>query len=532
MLTLAKQTKNCSLHIRDYGLADYRLVLQDQHELRNKRLNDQIPNTILVAEHPPVITLGARQSANKLLTDRAELTKQGIDLIDIRRGGGATAHNPGQLVFYPILNLKNLGLGISEYIRELEAIGIELLAKLGIKAHRRKGFPGLWIKDEKVRATSHESRVTKKIASIGVRVSKSITYHGMAINIQNDLTIFDRLVPCGLENVQMTSVLKESGKRHSMTNAKEKLSQLLIKHFSMPNESRATSHERRKLPPWLKRRAPLGQEYRKTEELLNSLGLNTICFNANCPNRGHCWSKGTATILVLGDICTRNCTFCSVATGNPVPPDPAEPAKIAEMVKKLHLKYLVITSVTRDDLPDGGASHFRDCINEVRRQAPQTEFEILTPDFRNCPERAIETLKDALPFVFAHNLETAPSLYPLVRPGANYRLSLKLLQTVKAAYPQTHTKSSIMLGLGETDAEINHVLEDLRDVGCDRITIGQYLKPSKNALEVTQYLPPEKFDFWNQTALKLGFSWVHSAPFARSSYLAEQQNPHQQKPPL
>jgi lipoic acid synthetase len=525
MLTLTKQTKSRSLHIRDYGLADYRQILQQQHELRNKRLNDQIPDTVLIAEHPPVITLGARQSANRLLTDRAELTKQGIDLVEIRRGGGATAHNPGQLVFYPILNLKDLGLGVSEYIRELEAIGIELLAKLGIKAHRRKGFPGLWVEDKQAPAANHEPPATRKIASIGVRVSKSITYHGMAINIQNDLTIFDHLVPCGLDGIEMTSVQKETCNRHSVTNAKEKLSQLLIKHFSSPSESRATSHQRRKLPTWLKRRAPLGQQYRKTEELLNSLGLNTICFNANCPNRGHCWSKGTAAVLILGNICTRNCTFCSVATGSPVPPDPAEPAKIAEMVKRLGLKYLVITSVTRDDLLDDGASHFRDCINEVRRQAPQTEFEILTPDFRSCPERAIETLKDALPFVFAHNLETIPSLYRLVRPGANYRLSLHLLQTAKAACPQTHTKSSIMLGLGETDTEINHVLEDLRSVGCDRITIGQYLKPSKNAIEVTEYLPPEKFDFWKQTALKLGFSWVHAAPFARTSYLAEQQDP-------
>ena len=212
-------TKNRSLHICDYGLADYRDVLQLQHQLREKRRNGKIPNTVLIVEHPSVITLGARQSANKLRAGREDLAQRHIDVVNIRRGGGTTAHNPGQLVFYPILHLQDLALGISEYIRELEAIGAELLEQLGIHSARRKGFPGLWVG-------------TRKIASIGVRVSKFVTYHGMAINIQNDLSIFDFIAPCGLDNVEMTSVLKETGKRHSMSQIKEKLSQLLIRHFS------------------------------------------------------------------------------------------------------------------------------------------------------------------------------------------------------------------------------------------------------------------------------------------------------------
>jgi lipoate-protein ligase B len=209
-----------SLRIIDCGLADYHQVLQLQHQLQEKRHLNEIQNTILMVEHPPVITLGARQSANKLLINKEELSQKNIDVVDIRRGGGTTAHNPGQLVFYPILNLQEFDLGISEYIRELESIGIELLEQSSVRAERRKGYPGLWID-------------AKKIASIGVRVSKFITYHGMAININNDLSIFDFLIPCGLDGVEMTSVKKQTGKPCSMMSVKKRISELLIKHFSL-----------------------------------------------------------------------------------------------------------------------------------------------------------------------------------------------------------------------------------------------------------------------------------------------------------
>jgi lipoate-protein ligase B len=230
---VVKQDTDCLLKIKDCGLADYRQILQTQQLLREKRQKNEIPNTVLIVEHPAVITLGARQSANRLLINREDLRQKNIDVVDVRRGGGTTAHNPGQLVFYPILNLQkgshfaNLlqngipktGLGIDQYIRELEAIGAELLEQLEVHSTRRKGAPGLWIGE-------------RKIASIGVRVSRHITYHGMAINIQNDLSIFDFIVPCGLDNVEMTSVLKETGKRHSMNKIKQNLAGLLTKHFS------------------------------------------------------------------------------------------------------------------------------------------------------------------------------------------------------------------------------------------------------------------------------------------------------------
>jgi lipoic acid synthetase len=292
----------------------------------------------------------------------------------------------------------------------------------------------------------------------------------------------------------------------------------------MPNtkyEIQNTKHNVNRLPPWLRRPLPAGGTFNQTERILSELKLQTICNSANCPNRGQCWQRGTATVLILGDICTRNCKFCSVAKGKPQPPDSTEPQRLAEMAQRMNLKYLVITSVDRDDLPDGGAGHFRDCINAVREKCPRMKFEILTPDFRDCQHQALKTLQNALPFVFAHNVETVPPLYPVARMGGNYQMSLDLLKLAKEILGGLQTKSSIMLGLGETDDQVEQVLKDLRNVGCDRITIGQYLKPSKTSLDVVEYIRPEKFDLWKQKAAQLGFSWVMSSPFTRSSYFAE-----------
>jgi len=285
-----------------------------------------------------------------------------------------------------------------------------------------------------------------------------------------------------------------------------------------------TESRRSKLPPWLHRPLPAGGSFDQTRNILDSLGLETICSNANCPNRGQCWTRGTATVLILGNVCTRNCKFCSVACGKPNPPDATEPFRLARMAKQMGLKYLVITSVNRDDLPDGGAGQFRDCINQVRQQCPEMNFEILTPDFRDCQKKALKILRTALPFVFAHNVETVPSLYKTARTGGNYQRSLNLLKMAKQSLDNIQTKSSIMLGLGETDGEVEQVLKDLYNAGCERITIGQYLKPSKNTLEVVEYITPDKFEFWKQRAVELGFQWVISSPFARSSYFAEQEN--------
>jgi len=503
------------LEVRDCGLMAYHEALGLQHKLVDQRQNGEIGNTVLILEHPPVITLGVRKDLNELLVDKEVLAQRGIETAQVRRGGGCTAHNPGQVVLYPIIKLPSLGLDVNDYVRELEAIGIELLEQLGVWAERRRGFGGLWTG-------------RKKIGSVGVRLKRWVTFHGMAINIRNDLSIFETIVPCGLEDVEITSVLKQTAADHPMAQVKQRLADLCFKHLSGPNsdsvDRQPMAGSAAKLPPWLKRRLGAGETFNHTRDVLDTLGLETICTNANCPNRGECWSRGTATVLILGNICTRNCRFCSVATGRPAPPDADEPRRVAEMARQLNLKYLVITSVNRDDLPDGGAGHFQDVVNRCRQEIPALRFELLVPDFRGCQDEAIEILAEALPFVFGHNVETVPSLYPAVRPGADYRLSLALLRKAKETYANIQTKSSIMLGLGESETEVIEVLKDLRRSGCDRIAIGQYLRPCADALAVAEFIDPQKFRWWGQKARRLGFSWVMASPFTRSSFHAEQEN--------
>ncbi len=280
--------------------------------------------------------------------------------------------------------------------------------------------------------------------------------------------------------------------------------------------------KRAPLPPWIKKRLGSGRGYVKTEQYLNTLGVETICTQAKCPNQGECWARGTATVLILGNICTRNCGFCSVSHGKPLPPDPDEPRRIAELTGKLKITYLVITSVDRDDLEDGGASQFRDVVNFTRIEHPETELELLVPDFRGVQSRALEILFEALPFVFGHNVETVPALYHEARPGGEYRRSLDLLAQAKEMRPELQTKSSLMLGLGESEAQVTDVLRDLRSVGVDRLCLGQYLKPSAHSLDVREFITPEEFARWKERALELGFSWVISEPFARSSYHADE----------
>ena len=276
-----------------------------------------------------------------------------------------------------------------------------------------------------------------------------------------------------------------------------------------------------KLPPWLRRRIGSGDTFEHTSSALSGYGVETICNHANCPNRGECWSRGTATVLILGGLCTRDCKFCSVAAGKPLAPDATEPKRVAQLAADMKLKYLVLTSVTRDDLPDGGAAHFRDTVLEVKKAAPGIEAELLVPDFKGCQEKAIDILSDCIPFVFGHNIETVRQLFPVVRKGGDYELSLHLLKMVKLKYPDLQTKSSMMLGLGESDEQILQTLKDLKANGCDRVALGQYLKSSREAVDVAEYVTPEKFEYWDAVARELGFSWVMSSPYTRSSYHAE-----------
>jgi len=274
-------------------------------------------------------------------------------------------------------------------------------------------------------------------------------------------------------------------------------------------------------PAWLKRRLPAGEAFNQVRELIEAGRLHTVCQEAKCPNIWECYSHRTATFLIMGGRCTRNCRFCSVSPGLPEPLDPDEPERVAEAVERMGLRYAVVTSVTRDDLPDGGAGHFAATIAAIRRRIPAAEIEVLIPDFQGDPA-ALETVLRARPDVLNHNIETVPRLYPRVRPQADYRRSLELLRRAGEIAPGTPTKSGLMLGLGERPEEIRQTLQNLRTAGCRILTLGQYLQPSPEHLPVQAYVPPDEFEAWRAEALGLGFSEVASAPFVRSSYHAKE----------
>jgi lipoic acid synthetase len=276
-------------------------------------------------------------------------------------------------------------------------------------------------------------------------------------------------------------------------------------------------------PPWIRVKAPLGPGVRRIKNLLREKSLHTVCEEASCPNLAECFSHGTATFMIMGDLCTRRCPFCDVAHGRPNPLDANEPASLAEAVAAMELAYVVITSVDRDDLRDGGAAHFAACIRAVRSHSPRTRIEVLVPDFRGRMDPALEALAQSPPDVFNHNLETVPRLYRKARPGADYQWSLDLLEKFKAAHPRRPTKSGLMLGLGETREEVESVLADLRAHHCDMLTIGQYLQPSRHHLPVERYWEPAEFDGLGERARDLGFSNVASGPLVRSSYHADLQ---------
>lgn len=278
-----------------------------------------------------------------------------------------------------------------------------------------------------------------------------------------------------------------------------------------------------KKPAWIKMQLPNTSEYMRVKNLLSEQKLHSVCEEASCPNIAECFSHGTATFMILGDLCTRRCPFCDVAHGKPNPPDDQEPRHLAESILRLKLKYVVITSVDRDDLRDGGASHFAECIKVIREFNPNISIEILVPDFRGRLDKAIEILFDAPPDVFNHNLETIPRLYKQARPGSDYFHSLNLLSHFKEKYPNIPTKSGLMLGLGESNEEIIEVLEDLRKHKVDMITLGQYLQPTEHHLPVERYVHPNEFDALKIEAEKLGFDSVASGPMVRSSYHADLQ---------
>ena len=298
----------------------------------------------------------------------------------------------------------------------------------------------------------------------------------------------------------------------------DKMALIPVKFMPDPNE------EVLRKPDWMRiKLPPSSQKIEHIKSTLRKNKLHSVCEEASCPNLAECFNHGTATFMIMGAICTRRCPFCDVAHGRPLALDPEEPKKLALTIKEMNLKYVVITSVDRDDLRDGGAQHFADCIKQIREHSPQTRIEILTPDFRGRMEQALEVFRETPPDVFNHNLETAPRMYRVARPGADYKWSLELLRRIKEMHPHVPTKSGVMMGLGETNEEIVQVLKDLREHGVNMLTLGQYLQPSRHHLPVKRYVPPAEFDELKDVAMDLGFSHAACGPFVRSSYHADLQ---------
>ena len=281
--------------------------------------------------------------------------------------------------------------------------------------------------------------------------------------------------------------------------------------------------EKLRKPHWIRMKLPDSARFQEIRNILRNNKLHTVCEEASCPNIGECFSGGTATFMILGDLCTRRCPFCDVAHGKPLPPDPHEPDNLAQTIAQMKLRYVVITSVDRDDLRDGGAEHFAACLRAVRAASPEIRIEILVPDFRGRLQQALAALAETPPDVMNHNLETVPRLYKAARPGADYAHSLELLRAFKAAQPGIPTKSGLMLGLGETDEEILAVLRDLRAHGVEMLTLGQYLQPSVHHLPVMRFVEPDRFAWFERQALEMGFSAAACGPMVRSSYHADQQ---------
>lgn len=298
----------------------------------------------------------------------------------------------------------------------------------------------------------------------------------------------------------------------------DKMALIPVKFMPDPDE------EVLRKPDWMRiKLPPSSQKIEHIKSTLRKNKLHSVCEEASCPNLAECFNHGTATFMIMGAICTRRCPFCDVAHGRPLALDPDEPHKLALTIKEMGLKYVVITSVDRDDLRDGGAQHFADCIKQIREHSPKTRIEILTPDFRGRMEQALEVFRETPPDVFNHNLETAPRMYRVARPGADYKWSLELLRRIKEMHPHVPTKSGVMMGLGETNEEIVQVLTDLREHGVNMLTLGQYLQPSRHHLPVKRYVPPAEFDELKDVAMGLGFSHAACGPFVRSSYHADLQ---------
>ena len=525
-----------------YGEAD-RL----QRALHDRAADDYL----LLLEHPHVYTLGTTADLDNVLVAPESV---GAELVVADRGGDVTYHGPGQLVGYPIVTLPEWRDGMRDvvaYVRTLEDVLIGALAGFGIEAHREPRYTGVWVGDA-------------KIAAIGVKVARGRTRHGFALNVDPDLAMFGHIVPCGIRDRGVTSMAAQLGEAPELRAVVDAVVAQFVARFDAGGVDRQDVVWREHLedlsaftraaaagvgaarpgdapvrllgrlaeagvqesvdgpgvrrPEWMRVKADLGANFRETKRLVQQLDLHTVCEEAGCPNIYECWADHTATFMILGERCTRACGFCLVDTRRPLPLDPDEPRRVADAVATLGLEHAVITSVARDDVLDGGAAAFAATIEAVRAVNPTTQVEVLIPDCKGSPA-ALDVIFGARPDVLNHNLETVARLHRAARPSAAYARSLALLG--RAADAGLVTKSGIILGMGETADEVRGSVADLRNVGVEVLTLGQYLRPSRQHLPVAKWWTPDEFAELGAYAERLGFRHVESGPLVRSSYHAK-----------
>lgn len=492
-----------------WGLTPYRHGWEFQQSyIRGRRLGYVHEDALVLLEHSPVITLGRKGERANILADDSLLRERECEIFQADRGGDVTFHGPGQLVGYPLLDLRHHGQDVHAYVDKLEEVVIRTLREYGIRAERDDTYTGVWVG-------------TDKICAIGIGMKSWLSYHGFALNIDADLSYFQFITPCGITGRGVTSMEKLLGQAPDRQAVREKLIHHFMAVFGIAHWEAAENRwpgETVK-PAWLKGHVSGNSNVKTMYNMLEEFSLATVCSGAHCPNIGECYAARTATFMILGSQCTRRCRFCAVGKGDVRPVDPDEPRRVAEMAVKLGLKYVVVTSVTRDDLADGGAQQFTETIAQIRELSPGTLIEVLIPDLKG-RESALDSIIAARPEVINHNIETVPALYSGVRPQADYQRSLHVLQYVKKNAPQIVTKSGIMVGLGEAPAQVAAVLADLRGTGCDLLTIGQYLAPSKEHIPVAEYIAAEQFQAYRQLAKQLGFQHAACGPLVRSSYHA------------
>ena len=500
---------------------------------------------LLLVEHPHTYTLGRNGDGSNLLATPAQLEELGAEYFEIDRGGDITYHGPGQLVGYPIFALDD-PKRIVPFVRKIESALISVLGDLGIEAWAEDGYTGVWT-------------AQGKVAAIGLRVTRGVSMHGFSLNVNPDLSYFGHMHPCGIADRPVTSISELLGEKVVLEDVTEAVAAAMAEAFSYEDHetqfaafargqgkprpfavdqlvaSGTFSPEARTAEPlliggrlpgeparpdWMRVKANMGPEYVELKNLMRDLDLNTVCEEAGCPNIYECWGQGTATVMILGDLCTRACSFCDVKTGKPQGLDLMEPYRVAEAVAAMGLQYAVITSVDRDDLDDGGAGVFAATIREVRRSSPGCAIEVLIPDFKGDTEN-LATLLSAEPEVLNHNTETVLRLQRDVRTAANYGRSLALLARARWTNPEAVTKSGLIVGMGEEREEILGALADLNAVGVSIVTIGQYLRPTARHAPIARYVHPDEFAEYKSFGEGLGISTVESGPLVRSSYHAK-----------